>query len=297
MTEQLTNQIFYPAIHESDEKWGMTVTTTGFQLITPYAPYPPKGHPTSHSYNYLNGRILDEFQLIYISRGKGIFSESNIRNQVIEEGTLFMLLPGEWHTYRPLEETGWEAYWVGFRGSQASRLAENEFFHANNPLFHIGYNEEIVRLFQQIIEHAKREEPGGQQLLGGIVCHMLGYLYHFRKNEFFSNKTVVSTINKAKVLMREHVHTNISPEEIAGMLNISYSWFRRTFRQYTGFSPAQYIIQLKVQLAKELLVQTNDSVKQIAHILNFETTGYFSVFFKRETKMNPLSYRAMYRKN
>jgi AraC-like DNA-binding protein len=296
MSDQLKNEIFYPAIHEKDEEWGMTVTTSGFQLISPYASYPPKGHPQSHSYNYLNGRILDEFQLIYITRGRGIFSATNIEKNILEEGTVFMLFPGEWHTYRPMEDSGWEAYWAGFRGNQASQLVKNNFFQVENPFFYIGYNEELVKLFQQIIEHARREEPGSQQLLGGIVYHMLGYLFHFRRNEIFSNKAIVSTINKARVLMREHVRTNISPEEIAGILNISYSWFRRIFRQYTGFSPAQYIIQLKVQLAKELLAQTNDSVKQIASGLGFEPTDYFSIFFKRSTGLTPLEYRAMCRK-
>lgn len=295
MTETLKNEIFYPAIHEDDEKWGINVTTAGFQLIEANQLYPPEGHPQTHSYNYLSGRILNEFQLVYITQGKGFFSTSNIREILLEEGTLFMLFPGEWHTYRPLEESGWEAYWVGFCGNFASQLVNNGFFIPENPLFKIEHNEEIVRLFQQIIEYTKREEPGSQQLLGGIVFHMLGYLLHFRKNELFSDKIVVSKINKARVLMREHVQSKISPEEIADMLNISYSWFRRTFKQYTGFSPAQYIIQLKIQRAKELLSQTNDSVQQIATDLNFEPTDYFSVFFRRSTGMSPLAYRAICR--
>ncbi len=295
MTKLLTNEIFYPAIHESDEKWGITVTTAGFQLIEAHKAYPPEGHPKTHRYHYLSGRILDEFQLVYITKGKGVFSSKSVSEQLLEEGTLFMLFPGEWHTYRPHEDTGWEAYWVGFRGNYVSQLVANSFFLPENPFFQIGYNDEITSLFQQVIAHINREEPGSQQLLGGIIFHMLGYLFHFRKNAIFTNKAVVSKINKARVLMREHINTNISPEEIAGMLNISYSWFRRTFRQYTGFSPAQYIIQLKVQRAKELLSQTNDSVKEIADSLKFEPADYFSVFFKRATGISPLAYRLLSR--
>jgi AraC-like DNA-binding protein len=53
--------------------------------------------------------------------------------------------------------------------------------------------------------------------------------------------------------------------------------------------------QLKIQKAKELLANTNDSVKEIAYSLNFDPTDYFSVFFKRSTGINPLAYRAMNR--
>mgnify|MGYP001293301769 CR=1 FL=1 len=289
-------QIFYPAVQEADEKWGIYVTTTGFQMVGPNEQYPPEGHPQTYNYNYLTGRVLNEFQLVYIIRGKGIFSATNVKETILEEGTVFMLFPGEWHTYRPLTETGWEAYWVGFRGTTSTcHFTANGFFDPGSPFFRIGYNDEIINLFQQLIEQARREEPGAQQLLGGIVFHMLGYLLHFRKNEIFSNKTVVPMVNKARMLMREHVYSGISPEEIASTLHVSYSWFRRTFRQYTGFSPAQFMAQLKVQKAKELLAQTNDSVKQIATALNFETTDYFSVFFKRSTGQNPLAYRSMCR--
>lgn len=294
MTDLLKNEIFYLAIREEDEKWGLHVTNTGFQIIKPNQQYPPTGHPQTHSYTYRSGRILNEFQLIYITHGKGLFSSSNVEEVIVNEGTIFMLFPGEWHTYRPVDETGWEAYWVGFRGTYTKDFIENNFFKPENPFFQIGYNDEIVRLFQQINEQASREEPGVQQLLGGTVFHILGYLLHFRKNEIFPNKTFVQMINKARVLMREHLYSTISPEEIS-VLNISYSWFRRTFKQYTGFSPAQYMIQLKIQKAKELLAQTNDSIKQIAIVLKFEPTDYFSVFFKRSTGLNPLAYRRMCR--
>lgn len=293
MTDLLTNELFYLAVHEEDKKWGINVTTAGFQLVKPNQQYPPTGHPQTYSYNYRRGRILNEFQLVYITRGKGSFSSSNIEETILEEGTVFMLFPGEWHTYRPLNETGWEAYWVGFKGPYIQNLMENNFINPGNPFSQIGYDDEIVRLFQQINDHARREEPGAQQLLGGIVFHMLGYLLHYRKNEIFPNKTFVEMVSKARVLMREHVCSTISPEEIAGMLNISYSWFRRTFKQYTGFTPTQYMTQLKIQKAKELLAQTNDSVKRIASVLKFEPTDYFSVYFKRSTGINPMAYRAM----
>ncbi|MDX9880436.1 MAG: helix-turn-helix domain-containing protein [Prolixibacteraceae bacterium] len=295
MAQLLTNELFYPAIHESDKQWGITVSTAGFQSIEANTAYPPAGHPKTHRYHYHSGRILDEFQIVYITRGKAIFSSKSAGEQLLEEGSLFMLFPGEWHTYRPHEDTGWEAYWVGFRGDYASQLVVNRFFSPGKPFFRIGYNEEIIRLFQQITGHIKREEPGSQQLLGGIVFYMLGYLYHFQKNALFANKSIISKIDKARALMREHVNTNISTEEIAGMLHISYSWFRRSFRQYTGFSPAQYMIRLKVQRAKELLAQTNDSVKEIAGSLHFEPVDYFSVFFKRATGISPLAYRALCR--
>jgi AraC-like DNA-binding protein len=293
MAKFLSNKIFYPSIHEIDKKFGLVVTTSGFQVIASGQQYPPEGHPKTHSYNYHKGRTLNEFQLVYITHGKGTFRSNQNEEINLSGGTIFILFPGIWHTYHPDSVTGWEAYWVGFSGLFADRLIENSFLNPDNPLFEIGYNEPVVKLFQEINEHAKREEPGSQALLAGIVIHLIGVLLHFKRNEVFSNKTYIPLINKAKVIMREHVSTPITAEEIARKLNISYSWFRRTFKEYTGFSPTQFIMDLTIQKAKELLVQTDDSVKQIAIQLNFDSTDYFSVFFKRATGYNPLSYRAL----
>jgi len=296
MGKHLKNETFYPAIHESEDILGIRITTSGFQKVEINQQYPLTGHPQTHHYHYQTGRILNEFQLVYITQGKASFSSSVYKEKILNEGTLFILFPGEWHTYRPLNETGWEAYWVGFKGDFVHGFIENNILDKFAPFISIGYNDEILALFQQINEHAKREEPGSNVLLGGLVFHMIGYLYHFRKNELFSNKTMVATINKSKVIMREHVCSIIAPEEIARQLNVSYSWFRKTFKEYTEFSPAQYMMHLKVQKAKELLLNTNDSVKQIAGTLNFEQSEYFSVFFKRLTGLTPLEYRATSRK-
>ena len=91
--------------------------------------------------------------------------------------------------------------------------------------------------------------------------------------------------------MRESLYKNISPEQIALELNISYSGFRRAFREFTGTSPLKYIIELKLNEAKRLLSTTFLSVKEIAYKLNFDNPDYFPVFFKKRTGLTPIEYR------
>ena len=47
-------------------------------------------------------------------------------------------------------------------------------------------------------------------------------------------------IEQAKIIMNENVAGNVDPEELAMRLNISYSWFHRVFKEYTGYAPAKY---------------------------------------------------------
>ena len=72
-------------------------------------------------------------------------------------------------------------------------------------------------------------------------------------------------IEQAKIIMNENVAGNVNPEELAMRLNISYSWFRRVFKEYTGY--AKYFQELKLRKAKQLLVGTSQSVKEILFFL------------------------------
>ncbi|MCY1719981.1 AraC family ligand binding domain-containing protein [Prolixibacteraceae bacterium Z1-6] len=73
---------------------GVIVTTSGFQHISPNQPYPPTGHPETHSFHYQRGRILNEYQLVYITRGNGIFSSDDVQEISLKEGTIITLFPG-----------------------------------------------------------------------------------------------------------------------------------------------------------------------------------------------------------
>lgn len=92
----------------------------------------------------------------------------------MKAGTVVMLFPDEWHTYAPDPETGWEEWWVGFRGENIDRRVAEGFFSPKTPLLHIGHSAGIVSCYQEIIRSAEEERKGFQQLVTGIVLHLLG---------------------------------------------------------------------------------------------------------------------------
>lgn len=286
------NSLFkYLVANEIDQQWGLTVSTVGYHRIHVIDQYPPKDHPTEYFFDNEKGRILNEYQLVYITRGSGTFRSAHIPATTVKEGNIFLLQPGEWHTYRPNMKTGWDEYWIGFKGDVVNSLMKNDFFKVSQPLYYLGINEEIVSLYNKAIEAAEDEKAGFQQYMAGIVFHMLSLLYHNQRNQQFADKEIINRINKAKIIMQENIFSSISPEEIAEQLNLSYSWFRRAFKEYTGFAPAKYISELKLQKAKALLVTTKKSIKEISISLNFDNVEYFSTFFKKMTGKTPMEYR------
>jgi AraC-like DNA-binding protein len=283
--------IKYLIANEQDASWGLTINTVGFQHINANSLYPPDNHPTRYLFSTNKGRILDEYQLVYLSNGNGRFSSKNCKQTEIQGGNFFLLFPGEWHNYEPSKETGWDEYWIGFNGINMDARVQNNFFTRNRPVFNVGLSEEIVQLYRLAITVAWEQQSGFQQMLAGIVNHLLGIAYSRNKLNTFENLQVTDQINKAKIVMLDSYTKDIKLEEIAQQVNMSYSWFRRIFKQYTGFSPAQYLQELRLQKSKSLLTNTSKSIKEITYDSGFKTADYFCVAFKKRTGSSPMNYR------
>lgn len=67
--------------------------------------------------------MLQEYQVVYITAGKGRFQSGSDRSRVVVPGTVLLLYPGVPHRYCPDRGTGWDEFWVGFNGAYARTLS------------------------------------------------------------------------------------------------------------------------------------------------------------------------------
>lgn len=282
----------YLLVSEKDKKFGLTVNTVGFQPIHPNVIYPSTEHPKKYYFNPKKGRILSEYQFVYISKGKGVFNSQTTKKQTVRKGHMIILFPGFWHSYQPDSETGWNEYYIGFEGQIINHLVKNEFISPENPILDIGFNEELVNLYSSAIKIAKDEKKSAQQHLAGVVLHILGMVLSLSENKNLESNEFGQIIERAKIIMLENVSNVINIQELAHNLGTSYSWFRKAFKEYTGYPPGQYFQELKIRKAKELLAETNMPIKEIAYSLNFSSNGYFLSFFKKRVGCTPLEYRS-----
>ena len=157
----------------------------------------------------------------------------------------------------------------------------------------MGFSDAVVSLYKQAYKTAQEEAAYSQQLMAGIVNHLIGMMYSLERNiELKSrNQTHVDMINKARLRIRESLESSLTIQEVAEELGVSYSNFRKLFKEHTGLSPATYQQDLRLQRAKELLSTTDMSIKEIAYQLNFESPDYFSAKFKLKTGRKPSELR------
>ena len=280
----------YLQISPRDSSWGLAVTTAGFQHVHPGEDYPLSTHPEGYRFPENRRRVINEYQLYYITRGSGFFESASCSRTRIEAGMMFMLYPGEWHSFAPDPDTGWDDHWVGFNGSFMDDKIRNGFFTFRNCVFRVGVNESMVDTFHEILDIAADEKKGYQQLIASLAISLIGRIHYEDANHTNGDTYIMRVINQAKTVMKEDMD-NQPLEEIAESLGISYSLFRREFRRKCGISPGQYRLELRLAKAKELLYSTNMSIAEISSMLHFECIGQFSTFFKKRTGIPPHEFR------
>ncbi|MEM6265781.1 MAG: helix-turn-helix transcriptional regulator [Bacteroidota bacterium] len=97
--------------------------------------------------------------------------------------------------------------------------------------------------------------------------------------------------------IEDYVFTNISSpisiSELAELTGNSVYHFARTFRQTTGETPYQFISRLKINQAKELLINTEQKVIEVAMDVGFNDPGHFTRIFKRQLGVTPTEFRKL----
>src|SRR6056297_1794957 len=158
-------------------------------------------------------------------------------------------------------------------------------------ILRIGKHEALIDAYYRIFTLVLEEKPGFQEIASGLVLNLLGYITAFQKQRGFTSKPLETSIQTLRFDMRKDILSVPDLEPYVSQSNVSKDYFRNMFKKYTGFSPHQYHMELKLMRAKELLLTTNKSIKEIAYELGFQSIHYFSRCFKKKLGVNPSEVR------
>ncbi len=293
--EENNTRFTYLVADERDRQWGLCVNTVGFESVAPYMEYPHPGHPEGYAFDITKGRVISEYQLKYVLSGGGLLKTSTQSEIQLRAGDLFLIKPGQWHTYWPLKETGWDSFWIGFDGEVINNRVANGFFNCETPVVHVGFRDQVSSLFLQALDVAFDESRGHQQMLGGIAEMLCSEFHYFQqKMQDPSNERLLNDkdiVSEGRRLIRLNLEKEISIQEIADELKVSYSYFRKYFKLHTGYSPSYYQQFLRLQMAKEILQNTSASVAEVAYRFHFTSPDYFSFRFKEVLGVNPSNFK------
>jgi hypothetical protein len=129
---------------------GFYLSDAGFAIVPANSVYSPTVGNQSQKYvsSWRKRRVRQDFEMVYISKGRGIFQSTQSGLISINAGDALLLFPGEWNRYRPDPEFGWTEYWMRFNGDYASKLMSElvpSSLRATRPILRIGHNEALLQ--------------------------------------------------------------------------------------------------------------------------------------------------------
>ena len=252
--------------------------------------YPQHTHPEEYLFNWEKGRRLQEYQLVFIARGGGVFETETTKLTTINGGTLLLLYPNKWHRYKPTPETGWDEYWIGLQGDYSKTVFENiESF--GHEYYCFDSFADLHDLFIRLTTLAYNDWQNSTPLLEGIASNIMGLIQYKLTCEHTKETEPANAVSKAILYMQDNLSHSLDMQHVARTSNIGYSLFRKRFKEITGFSPAQYLIVLRFTKARKLLKETNLSAKEIAFMTGFESEQYFNRLFKMKNALTPNRFR------
>lgn len=276
----------YFSIDPADETWQVVCTDLGNNDVPAHSPYPPNkdGHPAPFK-SVATGRVLDEYQIIYVTRGGGSF-ETMGRRWEVTPGSILFVFPGVEHAYRPNPETGWEEYWVGFKGSYIDALRRASLISHERPFFHIGYSGTVMQYLNAIYDGAQYTEPYFRFKVSSLIVMLIAEILPYnRQGQPLSRAEQL--VDQAKFVMMQYVASSLTLNELWEKIGVSSSHMGTLFKDATGLTPYQYFIELKIDKAKKMLETRDVPIKRVAFELGFEDPYYFSRLFAKKAGVPP----------
>ena len=109
---------------------------------------------------------------------------------------------------------------------------------------------------------------------------------HILKNEYLDHE-----MDNAVTFFSENYNQNINIDDYAASRGMSVSWFIRNFKKYTGSTPMQFIVGIRINNAQMLLETTTYSIHEISKIVGYDNQLYFSRLFHKLKGYSPREYR------
>jgi two-component system response regulator YesN len=97
-------------------------------------------------------------------------------------------------------------------------------------------------------------------------------------------------IREAIKYIFNHYHRDIKIDDVAGSVKVSGEYLRHLFKEEVGKGYNEYLTDLRIQKAKELLLEEKYKLYEIADMVGYSSGTYFSAVFKKITGINPQDY-------
>lgn len=228
-------------------------------------------------------RIIDSYELIYVVKGR-IHLEEDGHQHIINENEVIILLPGRMHRGYKTSAAGTSFYWFHFYISDYSMLEKLP------KSFALSDNLKMKTLLSQLLDTTNSPlypDFTPDLIAGTILCELLAQYNHL-------NKQGRRLTNEIAEWIRINSDKKISVMMVSEKFRYNPDYLTRLFKTDFNMGIKEYIYAERIKAAKNLLISSFYSIKQISDILGWHSLNQFIKFFKYHETVSPKKYRDLY---
>lgn len=243
---------------------------------------------------YFTRRRGLESYLVKLTRSGGGLLEYQGQTHILGPGQLFWIDCRAPQYYRTAPESGsWEVAWVHFAGPAAALYYETFLLQNHrSPVVTLppdcGVQETLERLHRlcQTEAVSMTADLRANELLTQLLSRLLAATGRDRLQA-----GIPESVLAARAYLAAHLTDRITLDDLARQFSVSKYHFQKQFKHFTGSSPSEYLLTLRLNRAKELLRSTDRPVAQIACDVGFQNVSHFIDQFKKQEGATPAGYR------
>jgi len=236
--------------------------------------------------------MRDHFLIHFIHKGKGIFQTGD-KTYYLEKGDGFLICPDVITYYEADLNDPWHYSWVGFDGLRAERYLKLANLSYDSPVFKHNQDNTLDNIFNQMLSSVKFEKTRNIRLLGLLWLLFSQILETNLKNccenELEDRKYLY--VRKAVEFIESNYSHQISISMVSRYVGLNRSYLNSIFKIHTKNTLKEYLINVRVNKACELLYNTGLSIGEISLAVGYEDPLLFSKAFKKVKDQSPKIYR------
>ena len=263
------------SIHSTDEPLIVNLVNDCFTIYEPY------------SYDTYNCQGRDDYFLIYVT--DGIFStEIDGITYNLKKGAVVLFPPK--YKYHYWGKPPSKYLCAHFTGSHAEKLLTDLGFSLEPYVLEGEFSPKIESLFDKMVEQFLTKAPFLQY---SLACLLSEILLTIATNKAKSDG--YCTLKKSIMYIHENFTEKIGVPELAKMEGLSNSRYIALFTKEMEKTPREYILDVRLSKACELLVSTDIPVGHVGTLSGYRDQYFFSKIFKKHLGVSPCDYRKQYR--
>jgi AraC-like DNA-binding protein len=235
---------------------------------------------------------IDGGQLVLTLKGTGGFKLGK-REFRLKPGMAFLALhadPAHSYFYPPEGTEPWIFFWIAMHGKAAENMI-TEMVERYGYFYNLASESGIIKRLYSYKQYQDRIHLLTPLAGARLVMDVLTSLGDDKENELV-NEPVNNLIISAQEYIFKHISADINVNDVATFLRISREHLSRIFKEQTGISPYNYILNQKIRLACNLLSETKLSCKEVGVRVGIENPVSFTRSFKRIVNLSPGEFRA-----